>query len=166
MTPVSIKSSRLKYILLLIASLGFVAGGIFILIHGDAGDTWVGWMSIVFFGAGIPIFVWQLVDSRPRLVIDDQGILDRTLGVGVLPWSEITGAYLKSIRGNSFICLEVRNPERWIGKLSPVKRAMLSANEKLGFTALNLNLSAIAADPSQILELILKTITSRQQNHG
>ena len=141
-------------------------GGIFILKHGNTSDAWIGWMSIVFFGAGIPLFAWQLIDSRPRLVIDNQGILDRTLGVGVIPWPEITGAYLKSIQGNSFICLEVRDPERWLGQLSPVKRAMVSANEALGFTVLNLNLSAVAAEPSQILELILKTITSGQKNNG
>jgi hypothetical protein len=163
-TPIIIKSSRLKYALLLIVAFGFVVVGLLILTRAKASDAWIGWINIVFFGACIPIFAWQLVDSRPRLVIDDQGILDRTLGVGVIPWSEITGAYLRSIHGNNFICLEVRNPERWLEHLSPVKRAMASANKALGFTPLNLNLSAVATDPSQILELILKTIAWGQEN--
>ena len=156
MTPIAIKTSRLKYVLLLCAALGFIAGGIFIISHGKPDETWIGWMSVIVFGSGVPLFAWQLFDSRPRLVIDEQGILDRTLGVGVIPWSEITCAYVKSIQSNDFICLEVRNPERWLARLSPVKRAMVSANEALGFTVLNVNLSGVAADTSQILELILK----------
>jgi hypothetical protein len=166
MISITIKSSKLRYVLLLIIAIGFVVLGLFILTYGKASDAWIGWMSIVFFGACIPLFAWQLVDSRPRLVLDDQGILDRTLGVGVIPWSEITGAYLRSIQGNNFICLEVRNPEHWLEHLSPIKRLMASANRALGFTALNLNLSGVAADPSQILELILKTIASGGSDCG
>lgn len=165
MPLIIIKSSKLEYFLLLVGSLGFVAAGIFILNHGNSTDSWIGWMAIIFFGSGIPLFGWQLADSRPRLVIDEQGILDRTLGVGIIPWSEITGAYLRSIQGNSFICLEVLNPERWLERLSPIKRAMVPANEALGFTVLNLNLSAVSAEPAELLELILKTIALRQNGH-
>ncbi|GBG02800.1 hypothetical protein AZSI13_21270 [Azospira sp. I13] len=165
MPPITLHASRLKYALLLLATLGFVAGGVFILLHGKPGDAWVGWMSILFFGAGILLFGWQLVDARPRLVIDEHGILDRTLGVGVIPWSEITGASLGSVQGTPFICLELRHPERWLEKLSPIKRALVSANQALGFSALNLNLSAVAADPAEVLELIQKTIATRHQRH-
>jgi hypothetical protein len=152
-----IKNARLKYLLFLVLAAGFVAGGIFMLTHGEtARQRWTGWATIAFFGAGVPLFAWQLVDARPRLVIDHRGILDRTLGVGVLPWSEITGAYLRSIHGNDFICLEMRNPDMWLGQLSPIKRAMVSANKALGFTELNVNLSGVAADSAHVLELVLK----------
>ncbi|GGA37572.1 hypothetical protein GCM10010981_28410 [Dyella nitratireducens] len=119
-------------------------------------------MSILFFGAGIPLFLWQLLDARPRLVIDDQGVFDRTLGVGVIPWSEITGAYVRSVNSADFICLELRDPTPWLQRLSPIKRAMVSANEAMGFTALNLNLSGVAADVQQVHELIVKMAASRQ----
>ncbi|MBV8660269.1 MAG: hypothetical protein JO142_20820 [Burkholderiales bacterium] len=160
MNPVVIQSSRGKYVLLSITAIGFVIGGVFIVSHAKADDVWVGWMNIVFFGACVPIFVWQLIDSRPRLVINHEGIMDRTLGVGVIPWSEITGAHLRSIQGVCFICLDVRDQEKWVQKLSPVKRSLVSANKALGFTALNLNLSAVSEDPALIHELILKTIAS------
>jgi hypothetical protein len=147
--------------LLLVCAVGFVAVGAFIVRHARAGDEWKGWLSIVFFGACIPLFAWQLVDARPRLVIDDHGVLDRTLGVGVIPWTEIVGAQLHSIQGHGFISLKLRDEERWKEKLSPIKRAMIPANEALGFSAFNLNLSAIAAEPSDVLELILKGIASQ-----
>ena len=164
MTPIILKSSRLKYVALLIVACGFVAGGVFILLTGKVGAAWIGWMNIAVFGACIPVFVWQIIDSRPRLTIDAKGILDRTLGVGLIPWSEITGAYLRSVQGNYFVCLELRNPEPWLGRLSPIKRALTSANKALGFTALNLNLIGVAVDPVQVLELILKTVASREQS--
>jgi len=71
----------------------------------------------------------------------------------------------KSVQGNHFICLELRHPEPWLEKLSPIKRALVSANQALGFSALNLNLSAVAADPAEVLKLIQKAIAARHHGH-
>ena len=157
MKHIEIKASRVKYLILLITAAAFTVAGVFIILVD--GPAWVGWMSIVFFGCGgIPVFIWQLIDSRPRLVIDDVGLFDRTLGVGKIPWDEITGAYKKTIQGSAFVCLHLLDPERYVGKLSAVKRAMLRTNEKLGFTPISLNLSGTTVDPDQVVELVLKMV--------
>jgi len=147
-----IKNSRWKYVLLLLGSIGFVACGIWIVIDG----SWLGWFAIVFFGSGIPLFIWQLADSRPRLIIDDYGVLDRTLGVGRIAWSDIEAAFVRSISGNDFICLELKNPEKYAQKLSKVKQAMTAANRNLGFTDFNLNLSGVDARTDEVFELVMK----------
>ena len=163
MDTVLIGNSRLKYLLFLFVSLGFVGGGVFMMLGEDtSGVRWIGLANILFFGAGAALFVRQLFDSRPRLKIDAQGINDRTLGVGIIPWPEITNAYVKSIRGNDFICLVVRNPDRWIGSLSPARRVMLKANKALGFTELNINLGGTNARTQEIHELILKLSAASQ----
>lgn len=154
MERIEIKSSRLKYILLLITAMGFVVCGVFLL--SQSGPMWVGWMSIVFFGSMIPLFAWQLFDTRPRLIIDGEGVLDRTLKIGKILWSDISGAYLREIKGNSFICLELENEEKYLTKLSPLMRAATSANVKLGFTPISLNLSGVDTDAFQLLEVVLK----------
>jgi len=151
-----ISGSRVKYILLLLVAIGFVILGIFILVEGKAGDAWIGWMSIAFFGLGIPLFVRQLFDARPRVVLDETGIFDRTLGVGKIPWSEVYSAYLKVVHGNAFVCLVLNNPSKWLLSLSSTQRALVSANEKLGFQPLNVNLSGTAVDPKLVLEVVLK----------
>jgi len=163
MEPIVIGNSRWKYVLLLVVCLGFVAGGVFILMMDKSPKNLAGgWGCIVFFGAGIPIAVWQIFDSRPRLIIDEHGINDRTMGVGLIPWSEIEDAYVMSIERNDFICLVVRDPSLWIHKLSPLQKAMASTNLKLGFTELNVNLSGIDVSSRQIHELILKMSAARK----
>jgi hypothetical protein len=159
-----LKNSRLKYLLLLFLSCGIVAVGIFILAHAKPGEKWIGWMGIIFSGLGIPIILWQLIDSRPRIVLNENGILDRTLGVGLIPWAEIAGAYIVSIWSNDFICLRLHNPNMWVNNLSLFKRLLVKANIALGCTEINLNLSGVKADASQVLELILKL--SAPNNHA
>lgn len=152
MEKLLIKNSRWKYVLLLIGSLGFVASGIWMVIEGKQ----FGWFAILFFGSGIPLSIWQIADSRPRLIIDEHGVLDRTLGVGLIPWSDIEAAYVRSISGNDFICLELKNSEKYSQKLSKVKQAMAAANRKLGFTDFNLNLSGVDAKTEEVFELVMK----------
>lgn len=152
MEKLIIKNSRWKYVLLLIGCIGFVAAGIWMVIDGEP----FGWLGILFFGSGIPLSIWQIADSRPRLVIDERGVTDRTLGIGRIAWSDIEGAYVMSISGNDFICLELKNSEKYWQKLSKVKRAMATANRQLGFTDFNLNLSGVEASTDEIFELIMK----------
>lgn len=157
METLVISNSRWRYVLFLFVSVGFVATGVFLVKTADTTfETWAGWPAIIFFGAAIPLFVWQIIDRRPRLTIDDLGINDRTMGVGLIPWSEITDAYVRSIGGNNFICLVVRDPEMWVAKFSAAKRAMIKTNKALGFTELNVNLSGTGAQPQEVHELILK----------
>jgi hypothetical protein len=152
MEKLIIKNSRWKHVLLLIAGVGFVVAGVWMVIRGKP----FGWAAIVFFGSAIPVFVWQIADSRPRLVIDERGVLDRTLGVGLIAWGDIRAAYVRSINGNDFICLELRNREQYWQKLSKVKRAMAAANRSLGFTDFNLNLSGVDVNTDELFELVLK----------
>ncbi|WP_152670134.1 STM3941 family protein [Lysobacter capsici] len=149
-------NSRGLYLLMLIGALAFVVAGVFIVRQEPGANALVGWSSILFFGGCALVFVRQLLDSRPRIVLDQRGVFDRTLGIGVIPWRDIVGAELKSMQRNHFICLELRNPEHWIGKLSPTQRKLVALNQRMGYSALNVNLSGVAADPHQVLEFIVK----------
>ncbi|HEX6188183.1 MAG TPA: STM3941 family protein [Pyrinomonadaceae bacterium] len=152
MEELIIKNSRWKHFLLLIGCMGFVGTGIWMVVQGKS----FGWVAILFFGTGLVVSIWQIVDSRPRLIIDERGVLDRTLGVGRIAWSDIEAAYVRSISGNDFICLELKNPEKYAQKLSNVKRAMAGANRGLGFTDFNINLSGVDARTEEVFELLMK----------
>lgn len=163
MTHLTIKPSRARYLLLLAASLGFVAAGVFILLAG--GKAVAGWMAILFFGACSLVFVQQMLDAKPRLIIADEGVFDRTLGIGMIPWWEIQGAFVKSISGNDFICLQLADPGKYLDRLSDVRRAMTTANEALGFTPISLNMSGLAVDTTEIFELVMKKCEEAQAGH-
>jgi hypothetical protein len=156
------KRSYRRIIPLLIGSLAFVAAGVFLLARSP--DKWEIWMSTIFFGGCAAVFVSQLLDSRPRLIIDDRGVFDRTLGVGVIPWSEILDAFPRTISSSSFVCLVLRQPESYLSRRPRRHRAFASLNRQLGFTDFSLNLTGMDVDPAEICELILKR-TSLEHKH-
>jgi hypothetical protein len=157
---VVIGPSRSRSFLPLLGCLAFTAGGVFILFAPPRSkeliDVVGGWLCTIFFGGGVLIAAWQLFDSRPRIILDDEGIFDRTLGPGKIPWARVEGAYIQSIHGTDFICLQLLDAERHIQNLTVAKRALIDLNTSLGFTPISLNLSGTTANAAEVLEIILK----------
>ncbi|HMB90038.1 MAG TPA: STM3941 family protein [Rhodothermales bacterium] len=163
MQTVILRNSRKQYVVFLAIGLVFVAGGLFILLTGDTEAAWIAWLCVLFFGACVAVFLRQLFDNRPRIVMDERGITDRMLGVGLIAWSDIEDAYAASVNRNAFICLELRNTDDYLQRLSPLKQKITKANTALGFTPLSLNLSGVEADPEEVLELILLRIELQRE---
>jgi len=162
-----VANARGRYAWLLLLSSVFVAGGALIVLRESGLAAYlIGGASIVFFGAGAVLFAFQLIDRRPRLILDDEGLYDRTLGVGAIPWRDIAGAQLLSVRGHAFVCLQLRNPEHWLAKLPPRRRRLVALNQRKGFAALNVNLSGVAADPQAVLQRILKYSAMYEPGRG
>lgn len=138
----------------------FVAIGIFILsIENDLKSIIIGWSCIVFFGFGVLTFLWQIFDTRPRVVIDQIGVFDRTLGVGIIEWQDIEHAYLNSIMKNDFISLVLKNPEKYLQKTSKPKAKLARYNKTLGFETININLSGVNIDSKEVFDIFIKQLT-------
>ncbi|AYA35859.1 hypothetical protein D3Y59_01625 [Hymenobacter oligotrophus] len=153
-------NSRWRHALLTFGGLAFVAMGVWLLVKTD---KWgLGLVSILFFGACAAVGIWQMVDTRPRLRITDEGILDRTLGVGLIRWTDIADAYVNAVNREHFICLHLHNEEEYVGRLSPLRRKLANANHALGFTTISINLSGVDINPEQLLEYILKQSAAAQ----
>jgi hypothetical protein len=161
MKKVEIRASKRKSLSHLIAIFGFVACGVFFVVQGKS--VWVGWSSICFFGSMIPSVVGQLINSRPRLIIDEFGVVDRTLTVGKFLWFDIDNAYLININGNHFICLVLKDTNKYLERANPFMRNMAIVNRKLGFTPFSLNLSGVDADPYQVLDIVIKSSQSAKK---
>lgn len=71
---------------------------------------WTG--LLVFVGLALVVVVWRVIDPPPRLRIGQQGILDRNLGWGWIPWSEIEGAYPPTLDHAETLRLQLRVTER------------------------------------------------------
>jgi hypothetical protein len=149
MEKISIGNFKLRYLFLLLGSLAFVITGAFLTFKkSDTMSFTSGWSAIIFFGACAIIFLLQIIDSRPRLIIDENGIFDRTLSIGLISWSDIADAYVGSIKGQHFICLKLKDEN--------IAKVISSANIALGFERININLSGLNVKPEQVCELIVK----------
>lgn len=154
--PLALRRSACHFLVYTLGSASFTFAGALLIWSGKA--PILGGVTVVFFGLGAAVLLCQTIDPRPRLLFDQDGVLDRTLGVGRILWSDINGAYVLSVHGNDFVCLQVNDPSVYLAKLSPIRRKLVKANLALGFTELNLNLAGLKVDTEEVFRIILQRI--------
>lgn len=113
-----------------------------------------GIVGVLFFGIGAVVGLWQGTRCGPRLTLDDEGVRDRTLKVGVIAWSDIVGVEPYGVAGQPFVGLRLRDPSKYLERTSGMWRMLAWLNSGSGFP-LSVNLVGLDADPSRVLDLII-----------
>lgn len=91
----------------------------------------------------------ELLRAGRRIVLDDVGFTDRTLGVGRIPWEEIEGVEVWN-PGQPQLFLYLRNPERWRKRQSWLCWLAFAPNRVLGYSNFLVNLHGAEADRDQL----------------
>ncbi|MGZ5280475.1 MAG: STM3941 family protein [Pseudobdellovibrionaceae bacterium] len=92
----------------------------------------------------------------PIVVMNDDGILDRRLNIGVIRWADIQDVQIEF--EGKFICLRVQNPEAYVSKFPPVKREKMEFHQSLGFKMLNIEVKGLEVNVLQTVEAIREKI--------
>jgi len=125
------------------------------------------WLGIMIFVLGAYASGRQLLNRRPRITIDDKGIVDRTLRYGLIEWKDIESAYLlrKPIFGidATFICLRLRDTKKYTDRLPPTARRLVGRNARAGGTPVSLNLIGVDTEPEEILSVIDNELRARSE---
>lgn len=155
MQEVKLYNSIMKNLLFLLICLVFVISGFWMVSTSTNNINFIiGIISILFFGLGLIMFPKQILDRKPRIIINDEGIYDRTLKVGIIEWRDINDAYLQSISGSEFISLVLTDNNKYLQRTTKTFAKIASYNEILGFETLNVNLSGVNKSGKEVLKII------------
>lgn len=114
---------------------------------------WFGVVGVLFFGIAAVVGLWQGTRRGPRLTLDDEGVYDRTLKVGVIAWSDIVGVEPYEVAGQPFVGLHLCEPSKYLKRASGMGQILARLNAGSGFP-LSVNLVGLNADPLQVVDLI------------
>ena len=114
-------------------------------------DYYMGWFIASFFSLGIPVSIFNLLDRRTQILINENGIWDRTTKQNEIKWEQIRESYLIEIYNQWFISIVAdetfvfkKNAFSWLNKL----------NKYVGAQELNVNLSQIKIDENKLTDFI------------
>jgi len=115
---------------------------------------------IVAMGAGLSIWLlFRLRDHSPRIIADDIGLYDRTLGTPLIPWKDIAAAKVVGFYGSAFIgILPVDEAER-IQRLSLIRRVGVFSNSMFGLPAFRINPNGLNVPAAEVFREISKRLT-------
>lgn len=134
-------------------SIPFVVIGVWMITQEPFGtfNYIMGWLCTCFFGLGIPVGLFQTFDKRPQIIINENGVWDRTTKQDEIKWEQIIEAYPLDIHEQKFICLVT--DDTFVFKKKPYKWAT-KINEFVGAQNLNLSLGQINVDEVDLTNLI------------
>jgi hypothetical protein len=155
MIQIKLYKSPWKALRLLILATPFVGGGIWMVLC-DSNSNWEkfwGWIAFIFFGSGYTIGFYHLFDRRPQIIIDENGIWDRTTNQDKIKWRQIRKVYAVSIHGQKFISLKVDKTFIWKKEVYGWAKRI---NKSIGAQDLNLSLSQLKIDEKEFESFVRK----------
>lgn len=118
---------------LLLLSLLFVAGGVFMALKADTtSDRVVGWVCAAFFGLGTLAVARNLLRGGTAFVFDLSGMKDERSGL-LIPWTEISECMVLIVRGTRLLSVSLKNPDQFLMQVSPAKQKLARFNERMGW---------------------------------
>jgi len=153
MTEIKLYKTTTKGLKFLGMSLPFVVFGIWMVTQEPYGtmDYIMGWFAICFFGLGIPIGLFHTFDKRPQIIINENGVWDRTSKQDIIKWEQIIESYILDLFDQKFISIVAdksflfkKKQYKWAAKI----------NKEIGAQRLNLQLGQINVNEHELNELI------------
>jgi hypothetical protein len=127
-------ASPIKLLGLLALTSLMVAVSYFCTTWDDVVAQIVGWLGIAFFGLGFIVVPVQMLTFGPMVIINEVGIEDRRLRLGMIPWEEIHAITTHSIEGCPFLGLHLRDPGRYLARMPWWKRFIAKSNVSIGYS--------------------------------
>ena len=175
MTKVEIPLSKAKILLLLIGSIAFVIAGILFIITPDTFIStifrnrdliiFVGIAGVVFFGAAGVYGARKFFDKSFGLTLDDNGITDNTnaSSAGLIYWNDITEIKTKQVMSTKFLLIFIRNPDKYLERVSGFKRKLMKGNMKMYGTPLSITSNTLKYNFKDLEKLILDRLKEQQK---
>ena len=135
----------------LIAVIGGAGSPVGMVLVAAVVDLLAGW--------GLLRIVRTMRSSEARLSFDDEGVLDRTLPIGKIPWHTIQAVQsIQSRRSGvvymSLLRLRLADEDQRFQQLSPKQQKLASVNRSMGYGAFHLNLTALPVSAEFVILLM------------
>jgi hypothetical protein len=109
------------------------------------------WSGVSFFGLGLLYGLFNLIDRRPQIIINTEGLFDRMAYRDFINWSLIKDAYVFHINKQTFIGIVIDS-----AALSLIKRkGSLRLSKHIGFQEITLSLGMIKIDEQRFRDFIV-----------
>ncbi len=167
MDKIEIYSSRKKSFLLLIGSIIFVIGGVYMFMNAENYTGFrtynplfikgIGIVSILFFGSGIYISIKQALSNQLMLVIDEKGINvnPKKSLKEYIEWKNINGFSEIKIHNQKLVIIDVNNSDYWIEKEeNNLKKKLMKFNINNYGSPFNLSANSMQINHTQLIKIL------------
>lgn len=161
MTEIRLYKSPRKAFRYFALAIPLVIIGVWLITRAESSllDKIMGWFGTFFFGSVICIAFFHLFDKRPQIIINENGLWDRSTKQDLIKWELIIHVAPLNIFGQKFITLTMAKSFKlktkrygWAKRLS----------DKVGSTGLDIPLSQIKINQFEMIRFIMEMIKTEE----
>lgn len=154
MKTLVIRQNRFINLLYFIGAAIFaVGGGYWAISDGDL----YGWLGLTFFGAAAIFYLWQYFDTKPQIVINDDGICDFNSGYGCFLWADIERIFTVPLIPN-VIFIELFEPQKYLDNFSPLGQKMIKIDTAAMPSKFRVNLMGMNVRRKKVFQIISENL--------
>lgn len=117
---------------------------------------------IIILVVAIPFLIWffvtnlkKIIDKKPGLIIDNQGIIDN-MGfseIGIISWNDITHAKVVKHNLSEYLLIGIKNNEKIINRLSGVKKTIVNKQIEIFGTPIVISINNLKIDKTELIKI-------------
>lgn len=132
--------------------LPFILLGLW-LIYKHTEHTTIAWIITCFFGLSIPLAIFDILDRKPQIIINETGIFDRSAYKDFINWDIIEHAYWNTAYKQVIVCLIIKDEFK---HLIQIKSKLKEVSLAMGYSEININLGRVRnVDHEKLTALIV-----------
>jgi hypothetical protein len=177
MDKIEIYSSKRKSFLLLIGSLLFVIGGIYMFMNAENFTGFrarsplfikgIGIASVLFFGLGIYVSIKQLLANQLILIISRNGVNvnPKKSLTEYIEWKNINGFSELKIQRQKFVIIDVDNSDYWIEKEeNGIRKKLMKFNVNNYGSPFNLSANSMQMNYAELMKTLNESLNKHKYN--
>ena len=106
----------------------------------------------------------QTFDQGPCIVINDEGIHDKRLQMGIICWSDIERVRMHGVGGAYFISLDLSKREQYLSRQPLYLRLSNQIWRVYNVSPVNIRVAFMDIQPDELFELIMSEVERKRSN--
>lgn len=171
---IEIKLSKGKTLLTFLGAVAFVVLGIWMINQADGQHRYppmivkaTGYVSIIFFGAAAVFIFYKLLDVKPGLILDDEGIHDNSnaSSAQLIKWEQVKGIRIKQVMSTKFILIDIHDPQGFMANIGGLKKRLMMGNYKMYGTPVSITSSSLKCNTDYLFKVISERMMSEHKRN-
>ena len=121
---------------------------------------YLGYLPVILWicgGVAVLLLLYSLVrreSTDPCIVLNDEGVFDKRLKVGVISWDDIRRISLHDLHGAEYVSLELHNAETYAARQPQWLKLASKTQRLVGMSSMSLSTSGLDMDSRTLAGLI------------
>ena len=123
-------------------------------------------LGIVIFGGATITFAARFFNPNVQVIISENGLEDKRLNFGLIPWNEIKNIYSLQNKYAKWLSLDLISPEKYVDKLPFFQRFLRTANGQFEDNHFRVRFEDLDKPIEEALEMIEKFYRQNENDLG